>query len=129
MDENMHFYLEQLAREAFKEFDKDNSGTIDQKVGSCVSSVRGLLLFFPFQELTAVLRCMGQNPTDSEVNDMLNEVDVDGTGLIEFDEFVRFAVRLFCRQGDVDQEVRELFRRYKYDLIIHERFNETELLI
>ena len=124
----MHFYLEQLAREAFKEFDKDNSGTIDQKVDSCVSSVRGLLLFFPFQELTAVLRCMGQNPTDSEVNDMLNEVDVDGTGLIEFEEFVRFAVRLFCRQGDVDQEVRELFRRYKYDLIIHERFNETELL-
>lgn len=124
----MHFYLEQLAREAFKEFDKDNSGTIDQKVDSCVSSVRGLLLFFPFQELTAVLRCMGQNPTDSEVNDMLNEVDVDGTGLIEFDEFVRFAVRLFCRQGDVDQEVGELFRRYKYDLIIHKRFNETELL-
>ena len=124
----MHFYLEQLAREAFKEFDKDNSGTIDQKVGSFVSSTRELLLFFPFQELTAVLRCMGQNPTDSEVNDMLNEVDVDGTGLIEFDEFVRFAVRLFCRQGDVDQEVGELFRRYKYDLIIHKRFNETELL-
>ena len=43
-----------------------------------------------------MLRCMGQNPTDSEVNDMLNEVDVDGTGLIEFEEFVRFAVRLFC---------------------------------
>ena len=36
MDENMHVYLEQLAREAFKEFDKDNSGTIDQKVGSCI---------------------------------------------------------------------------------------------
>ena len=34
MDENMHLYLEQLAREAFKEFDKDNSGTIDQKVDS-----------------------------------------------------------------------------------------------
>ena len=76
-----------------------------------------------------MLRCMGQNPTDSEVNDMLNEVDVDGTGLIEFEEFVRFAVRLFCRQGDVDQEVRELFRRCKYYIIIHERFNETELLI
>ena len=30
----MHLYLEQLAREAFKEFDKDNSGTIDQKVDS-----------------------------------------------------------------------------------------------
>ena len=26
------------------------------------------------QELTAVLRSMGQNPTDSEVHDMINEV-------------------------------------------------------
>ena len=32
MDENTRLYLEQLAKEAFKEFDKDNSGTIDQKV-------------------------------------------------------------------------------------------------
>ena len=65
------------------------------------------------KELTAVLRCMGQNPTDSEGNDMINEVDVEGTGLIEFEEFVRFAVRLFCRQGDEDQEAKELFRRWK----------------
>ena len=28
---------------------------------------------------------MGQNPTDSEVNDMINEVDVDGSGVVEFE--------------------------------------------
>ena len=27
-----------------------------------------------FQELTTVLRTLGQNPSDSEVNDMINEV-------------------------------------------------------
>ena len=112
MDENTHLYLEQLAKEAFKEFDKDNSGTVDQKVGSSILCwYIGNEILFSLKELTAVLRCMGQNPTDSEVNDMLNEVDVDGTGLIEFGEFVSFAVRLFCRQGDEDQEIRELFRR------------------
>ena len=36
---------------------------------------------------------MGQNPTDSEVHDMINEVDVDGSGVVEFEEFVQFIAR------------------------------------
>jgi len=32
-----------------------------------------------------LLRSMGQNPTDSEVHDMINEVDVDGSGVVEFE--------------------------------------------
>ena len=39
MDENTRLYLEQLAKEAFKEFDKDNSGTIDQKVDTYTSNL------------------------------------------------------------------------------------------
>jgi Ca2+-binding EF-hand superfamily protein len=35
---------------------------------------------------------MGQNPTDSEVNDMINEVDVEGSGVVEFE--VKFFLRL-----------------------------------
>ena len=46
------------------------------------------------QELTSLLRTMGQNPTDSEVNDMINEVDVDGSGVLDFEEFVVFIKRL-----------------------------------
>ncbi len=33
-----------------------------------------IIAFYNVQELTAVLRSMGQNPTDSEVHDMINEV-------------------------------------------------------
>ena len=75
---------------------------------------------------------MGQNPTDSQVNDMVNEVpclsfvdnlvvlkekmyllqiDVDGSGNIEFDQFVSFALRLFSQEGDHEREVMEMFRR------------------
>ena len=31
---------------------------------------------------------MGQNPTEEELNNMIMEVDLDGTGTIEFPEFL-----------------------------------------
>jgi calmodulin len=31
-----------------------------------------------------VLRTLGQNPTEAEVQDMINEVDGDGSGAIDF---------------------------------------------
>ena len=55
---------------------------------------------------------MGQNPTDSEVNDMINEVDVDGSGVLDFDEFVTFVRRLMRNRGDPENELREAYRRY-----------------
>ena len=64
-----------LAQEAFAEFDKNNTGTINQKVTD-ICHMNMIINLFTWQELTAVLRCMGQNPTDSQVNDMVNEVAV-----------------------------------------------------
>ena len=56
---------------------------------------------------------MGQNPTDSEVNDMINEVDVDGSGVVEFEEFVNFFCRLM-KNLNPQNEIREAFRRYVF---------------
>lgn len=54
---------EQIAefKEAFSLFDKDGDGTITTK------------------ELGTVMRSLGQNPTEAELQDMINEVDADGT--------------------------------------------------
>lgn len=52
-------YFSEL-REAFNVFDKDGDGTITTK------------------ELGTVMRSLGQNPTDDELQEMINEVDVDG---------------------------------------------------
>ena len=54
---------------------------------------------------------MGQNPTDSEVNDMINEVDVDGSGVLDFNEFLTFVKRLAKNRNQPENELRETFRR------------------
>lgn len=35
-----------------------------------------------------MLKALGQNASKNELNDMVNEVDIDGNGTIEFAEFV-----------------------------------------
>uniref|UniRef100_A0A2K6S4I3 EF-hand domain-containing protein n=1 Tax=Saimiri boliviensis boliviensis TaxID=39432 RepID=A0A2K6S4I3_SAIBB len=53
---------EQVAefKEAFSLFDKDGDGTITTK------------------ELGTVMGSLGQNPTEAELQDVINEVDADG---------------------------------------------------
>jgi hypothetical protein len=45
------------------------------------------------QELGVVLRSMGQNPSDQELKEMINEMDEDGSGTVDFEvcsDFVTF---------------------------------------
>ena len=58
-----------------------------------------------------MLRSLGQNPTDSQVHDMINELDVEGTGLIQFNQFVKFMIKLRSSEGDGEEELRQMFRR------------------
>uniref|UniRef100_A0A8D2JFL3 EF-hand domain-containing protein n=1 Tax=Sciurus vulgaris TaxID=55149 RepID=A0A8D2JFL3_SCIVU len=68
---------EQIAefKEAFFLFVKDSDGTITTK------------------ELGTVMRSLGQNPTEAELQDMINEVDADGKGTIDFPEFLTMMAR------------------------------------
>lgn len=60
----------------FELFDKHDDGTIKTK------------------ELGNVMRSLGQNPTEAELQDMINEVDADGSGVINCKIIL---LLLFCK--------------------------------
>lgn len=45
------------------------------------------------KELGTVMRSLGQNPTEAELQDMINEVDADQNGTIDFSEFLNLMAR------------------------------------
>lgn len=83
-------------KEAFALFDKDGDGTITTK------------------ELGTVMRSLGFTPTEAELQDMINEVDADGNGTIDFPEFlVLMAKRI--KDVDSEEELKEAFRVFDKD--------------
>ncbi len=60
-------------------------------------------------ELGTVMRSLGQNPTEGELQDMINEVDIDGNGTIEFTEFLGMMAKKM-KESDGEEELREAFR-------------------
>lgn len=45
------------------------------------------------EELATVIRSLDQNPSEEELQDMINEVDADGNGTIEFTEFLNLMAK------------------------------------
>ena len=53
------------------------------------------------KELLAVMRALGQNPTEDELLNLVMEIDTDGNGVIDFDEFVAMMKK---KAHEVDDE-------------------------
>ncbi|XP_074840317.1 calmodulin, striated muscle [Carettochelys insculpta] len=89
---------EQIAefKEAFSLFDRDGDGSITTG------------------ELGTVMRSLGQNPTESELRDMIGELDTDGSGTVDFPEFLSMMARKM-RDTDSEEEIREAFRVFDRD--------------
>ena len=84
-------------REAFALFDKNGDGTIT------------------VTELGTVMRSLGNNPTDSELQDMINEVDADGNGTLEFDEFCQLMARQMLDSNQQEEELKQRFAMFDKD--------------
>merc|ERR1711993_191823 len=83
-------------KEAFSLFDKDNNGIIT------------------IEELEVTMKSLGQNPTETELRDMINEVDADDNGTIDFPEFLTMMARKM-KDTDSEEEIREAFRVFDKD--------------
>jgi len=82
---------------AFSLFDKDGDGTITTK------------------ELGTVMRSMGQMPSEKELRDMINEVDSDGNGFIDFQEFLTLVARKMMTEKETDEEMMQAFKVFNRD--------------
>lgn len=82
--------------EAFYYFDKDRTGYISAK------------------EMPTLLRALGWNPTEQEVNNIMAEVDVDHNGKMDLAEFI---VMMHSQVGSIDtmEEMRIAFRAFDTD--------------
>ena len=83
-------------REAFALFDKNGDGTIT------------------VLELGTVMRSLDQNPTEAELQDMINEVDADGNGTLDFDEFCNLMAKQM-KESNQEEELRERFKLFDKD--------------
>ena len=92
------FTEDQIAefKEAFSLFDKDGDGMITTK------------------ELGTVMRSLGQNPTEAELADMINEVDANQNGTIDFYEFLTLMAKKM-KETDTEEELKEAFKVFDRD--------------
>ena len=100
-------------KEAFNIFDKDKDGYITTK------------------ELGDIMKNLGQSPSEAELQDMINEVDIDGNGTIDFKEFLGLMARKM-RDYDNEDEYIEAFRIFDKnndDLISQEELKEAMTII
>ena len=82
--------------EAFNFFDTDKTGDIT------------------VEQLGRVMRMVLIDPTDIELLDMLNEVDSDGNGTVDIEEFEQLYSRVM-KDGSKDQEMEERFSLFDRD--------------
>jgi len=85
-----------MLRKAFDMFDKQGKGTIHTSM------------------VSTILRSLGQTFEDNDLAALIDDIDEDGSGELEFEEFSSLASRFMVEEDAeaIQQELREAFRLY-----------------
>ena len=84
-------------KEAFEMFDKNKDGNITGN------------------ELANVMKSLNMDPTEFELHEMIDEVDLDGNGEIDFEEFVALMNRR-SKETDTEEDVISAFKMFDRDM-------------
>merc|ERR1719247_563140 len=84
-------------RRNFNLFDKKRTGAI------------------PIGDMGTVLRSLGQNPTEAELQALMDEVDADKSGTIDFEEFVNMMSRTNKSNEQMEDEIKTAFLTFDAD--------------
>ena len=79
--------------DAFEMFDKDKDGKITAV------------------EFANVMRSLNQDPTEEDIKEMIDEVDLDGNGEIDFEEFAALMNKR-SKLTDIEEEVLNAFKLF-----------------
>lgn len=104
MDDIYKAAVEQLTEEQKNEFKAAFDIFVLGAEDGCIST----------KELGKVMRMLGQNPTPEELQEMIDEVDEDGSGTVDFEEFLVMMVRCMKddSKGKSEEELSDLFRMF-----------------
>jgi calmodulin len=83
-------------QDAFVKFDTDADGVVNS------------------HEVGLIMKSIGQNPSEAEIQDMVNLVDKDGTGNIDFPEFLAM-MTLKHSAENAEEEIRQAFQVFDGD--------------
>lgn len=89
--------MKQEFREAFDLFDKDGSGYINSR------------------ELLTVMRAFKQDPTKAEVQHLMQELDTNGNGKIEYEEFEKYMADHYRSVEESNSSMMEAFKLFDKD--------------
>ncbi|XP_076811370.1 uncharacterized protein LOC143457635 isoform X1 [Clavelina lepadiformis] len=102
--------LLEVYEEAFYLLDPNDTGAITKL--NCTKPLR--CLFFGIlghKEVGIVMRAIGQEPTDEEIHNLIQEVDRSSTGCLNFNDFLAMLAHI-SQNEDPDEEWETVFQRF-----------------
>lgn len=81
-------------KEAFTYYDKNGDGTIS------------------LDELRTIMVSFGQDPSVQELEEMMKEIDTDGSGAIDFSEFLHIMASTTKDRDEDEEQLREAFQMF-----------------